>query len=162
MQGLFRFLLGGVGGISFGLSGIVGVFLLAIVGRTTSRNNIYNDKVDHGEGQSDNSEADSGVDDGFFGFFEFAGVASGGHVINAADENENDRDNAADGNDGVQDAGNEAREGVTITVASSGFFDFAGGATRTDVVLCVGWECCGKGIKSQSADSDYEDGFKDF
>ena len=43
-----------------------------------------NDEVDYGGGEGADNETDGGVKDCIFGFFGFAGVASRGHVLEAA------------------------------------------------------------------------------
>lgn len=64
--------------------------------------NISNDEVDDGEGESANDEADDSIENGVFGFFNLGGIAGGSHVINAADYNEDDGNEAGDKNDGIE------------------------------------------------------------
>ena len=42
-----------------------------------------NDKVDDSEGKDTNNKTDDAVEDGVFGFFNFAWVALGGHILDA-------------------------------------------------------------------------------
>lgn len=57
--------------------------------------------VDDSKGEGADDEADDGVENGIFGFFQLAWVALGGHVVYAADDDKDDGDDAHDGDDGV-------------------------------------------------------------
>ena len=92
---------------------VVGVglfFFLTSIGRLTSA--VIDDRngpVGNGESEGADGESDASIEDGFFGFFEFGCITSGGHVIVTADENKNNCDEAADTNDSVEDVGDSFR-----------------------------------------------------
>ena len=60
-------------------------------------------KLGDGEGEGADSETDSGVKDSVFGFFNFAGVAGGGHILDAAIDNNDDGDETENTNDDFDD-----------------------------------------------------------
>ena len=57
--------------------------------------------VDYCESEGADDETDTGIKDGVFGFLELAGVALGGHVVYAADDDEDNGYDTQDGDDGV-------------------------------------------------------------
>ena len=65
------------------------------------------DEGGDGSGQADDGETDEGVDEGVFGFLDFAGVASGGDVSDCADNDEDDADYASDTEDPVDAVGED-------------------------------------------------------
>ena len=71
-------------------------------------NDVRNDEVDDGESEDTDNQTNHAVKDGVFGFFDFAGVASRGHVANATDENDDDGNDAENTDDGVKDIGDIA------------------------------------------------------
>ncbi len=56
--------------------------------------NTFNDEVDNGEGESTDNEADDGVENSVFGFFDFGSVTRRSHILNATDDNESYRNEA--------------------------------------------------------------------
>lgn len=77
-------------------------------------------KVGNGESQDADDEADEGVKDSFAGFFDFASIARGGHIIDATDDNEDDGDNTGDGDNTVKDSLDSAGKLVTGAAAAAG------------------------------------------
>lgn len=53
-------------------------------------------KVNDCEGESDYYKSNNRIQNSIFGFFDFAGIASRGHVADATDNNEDDGDNTSD------------------------------------------------------------------
>ncbi len=75
-------------------------FFLQKARLTLSWNN-GNDPVDDSKSERADSDTDRGVEDGVFGFFDFASVAGGGNVVDAANNDEYDGDKPDDADDGV-------------------------------------------------------------
>ena len=50
---------------------------------------IADDKVDNHEGKCADDKTNASVKDGFFGFFDFAGIARRSHILDASDDNVN-------------------------------------------------------------------------
>ena len=59
-----------------------------------------------GEGEGADSETDSGVENSVFGFFNFTRVAGGGHILDAAIDNNDDGDETENTNDDFDDVAN--------------------------------------------------------
>ena len=57
-----------------------------------STDNILDNEVDDGEGQYTDYETDETVEDGIFGFLNFASITGGGHIVNTADNHDDDTD----------------------------------------------------------------------
>ena len=96
------------------------------------------DEVDNGEGKGGDNEADNGVEDSLFGFFDFGGITGGGHVIDAAYYNKDGGDDAKDADDGIDDADDGVRKivGSVVAEASVGVFDFVWDAILfTDIIV---------------------------
>ena len=68
----------------------------------------FEDEVDDDESKRSDDEANDSPEDGLFGFFDFASVASGSHIVDAADYDENGGDDAEDTDDGVDYRGDGA------------------------------------------------------
>ena len=68
----------------------MGIFLSYRLFCTT--NDILNDEVDDGESEYADDQADETVENGVFGFLDFASIARGGHVIDATDNHDDDAD----------------------------------------------------------------------
>lgn len=89
-------------------------------------NDVVVDEIDDGEGEDTDGEADAGVEDGFFGFFELGGIAGGGHIVVAADEDINYGDKATNTDNSVDDADDDFGEGIVFFAAAGGIFDTIG------------------------------------
>ncbi len=66
------------------------------------RNNVADDKVDDSERQDADNETNQTVKDGVFSFFNLAGIARRGHVVDAADNHHDDTDDAEHADDTVK------------------------------------------------------------
>ena len=105
-------------------------------------------KVDNGEGEGADDEANNCVEDGILGFLGFAGITTGGHVLDATDYDENDGDKAGDGDDAIEDSADDRFEFVaTVALAARGSLDAIGdtgfvadaGGIAT-AISSVGWK----------------------
>ena len=97
--------------------------------------NSTNGEIDDGKGQSTDNKADNSVKDSIFSFLNFTGVTGRSHVINAADNDEDNGDDATDADNNIKDVLNDIGEltGGTATAARSSF-DFGRNAgVATDV-----------------------------
>ena len=83
--------------------------------------------VDYRKGEGADDETDTGIKDGVFGFFELAGVALGGHVVYATDDDEDNGYDTQDGDDGIQNRLDDGNDGVGVAIATGGTFNFGGG-----------------------------------
>ena len=54
--------------------------------------NILDNKVDDSESEYADDQADETVENGVFGFLDFASITRGGHVIDATDNHDDDAD----------------------------------------------------------------------
>ena len=83
------------------------LFYLILFYNVCSRNarvlfeNVSDDKVDDSKGKGANDKANDSIDDGFFGFVDFAGVAGGSHIIDAANYDKDYGYDTEDTNDDI-------------------------------------------------------------
>ena len=82
--------------MSSGLMFCVVVFLFCCLLIAVPANNVRNGEVDDGEREDDDDEADTGIEDSFFGFFEFAGIPGRCHVVDATNDDIYDGNESAD------------------------------------------------------------------
>ena len=80
--------------------------------------NVGNDEVDNSKGKDTNNETDNAIEDGVFGFFDFASITRRGHVGDATDDDNNNTDEAEDADNSVEN-GND----ITLKVVVIGFID---------------------------------------
>ena len=96
--------------------------------------NVFYDEVDNCKSENNNNKADNCIEDGVAGFFGFAGVTSGSHILNTTDDNENNSDNAGDANNDIENILNDCWECVFgVVVAAVGFEDGRGQAGITGI-----------------------------
>ena len=87
--------------------------------------NSTNGEIDDGKGQITNNEADNSVKDSIFSFLNFTGVTGRSHVIDATDDDENNRDDTADADDDIENVLNDRGELFRSTTTTTGSgFDF--------------------------------------
>lgn len=67
---------------------------------------VFDDEVNNGEGKDADYKTNEAVEDGVFGFFDFASIARRSHVINTADNHHYYADEAEYTNDGIDDTRN--------------------------------------------------------
>ncbi len=61
------------------------------------------DELDECESEHTDDETNKAVKDSVFGFFNFASVTRGGHIVDAADDHNDDTNKTKDTDDGAED-----------------------------------------------------------
>lgn len=96
-----------------------------------------NDPVDDGKGKSADGETNKGVKNGSFGFLNFGCITTRGHVVNTTDDNVDDGNKTSNGDDGIQDTGDDGWKTIFAASASG---SFPSGSSRFEAAACIG--CC--------------------
>ncbi len=77
-------------------------------------NDVRNDEVDDGESEDTDNQTNHAVKDGVFGFFDFAGVARGSHILDATNNDDYDGDETKNANDAIDDTNDRLVESFAI------------------------------------------------
>ena len=88
-------------------------------GNSERRLEAGDDEVDNGVSEDGDDEADDAIEDGVFGLGDRGGVAARGGVLDAADDNHDDGENADDVEDAVDDVSDGGGE---VDVVAEGAF----------------------------------------
>ena len=78
--------------------------------------------VDDSKREGANSKTNKSIENSLFGFFEFAGVAGGSHILNTTDNDKNYSNDAGDGNNRVKNTSNNSAELVFAVFFATGSF----------------------------------------
>ena len=129
--------------------------------------NVADNEVDNHEGECANNKTNTGIKDGFFSFFGFAGVARRSHILDAADNNVDNGNEPSYADNGAENASDGSRKsvgGIVITASSVCYGCYSGFtwiAFNSFVIGCKSRYCCDSSETNDAKNSDGSD-FKIF
>ena len=83
-----------------------------------------NNEVNNEEGESTDNQTDTSIEDSVFSFFDFTSITGGSHVLNAANDDENDGNDTTNENDSSENILDDAREFIGTSATTRGGFNF--------------------------------------